>query len=392
MSDASVSTMEFNKQLMELLCKADDKDANNYCLISNELLDENFIKLCCNHKFNYDSIFNEIRNQKKYTLLETQKLSLNQIKCPYCRTVQIGLLPHRQGYMKISGVNWPPKYQHLPNNCIYKFASGKRKKLPCNKKCMQKYCTNHAKIMKNRKSKADKRAATKSGKYQIPATNMSNSIIDPLPLYTPVVSQHLFGDSSPVTLEKLSLPAPVPQIHPLVAGLDKSSIWKWPLNAPSLPGCAPSVCPLGGTAQCPWPPPGQNYYYHKLSQGPSSMAPPPPVPPQPQGCCYIFKKGNKKGQKCSCKKLYKTHGVPSVPGTFTPLFLAKLCKTHYKQRMRAITKKKAKKAATKLVNTLLHPPQINAAINIPIIKQEEYHWDTIHLSSWQPIMSDNVIV
>ena len=32
MSDASVSTMEFNKQLMELLCKADDKNINNYCL------------------------------------------------------------------------------------------------------------------------------------------------------------------------------------------------------------------------------------------------------------------------------------------------------------------------------------------------------------------------
>ena len=29
---------------------------------------------------------------------------------------------------------------------------------------MQKYCANHAKIIKNRKSKADKRAATKSGK------------------------------------------------------------------------------------------------------------------------------------------------------------------------------------------------------------------------------------
>ena len=242
--------------------------------------------------------------------------------------------------------------------------------------------------MKNRKSKADKRAAIKSGKYQNPVTNISNIVLTPI---APAVSQHLFGDSSPVTLADLSLPAPVPHIHPL----DKPSIWQWSSNAPSLPGCAPTApcaIPLGGTASWSSPPPGQNYYYHNLSQGPSSMPPPPPVPPQPQGCCYIFKKGNKKGQKCLCKKLYKTPSVPSVPGTFTPIFSPNLCKTHYKQRMRAITKKKAKKAATKMVNTLLHPPQINAAINIPIIKQEEFHWDTIHLSSWQPIMSNKVIV
>ena len=45
------------------------------------------------HLFNYSAIFKEIKNQKKNpTYLETQKLSTKQIKCPYCRNIQNGLL------------------------------------------------------------------------------------------------------------------------------------------------------------------------------------------------------------------------------------------------------------------------------------------------------------
>ena len=139
MKDTIVSTTDFNNQLMELLCEEDTQDTANYCLISNGLLEEDYIKLACNHKFNYDPIFNEVQNQKKYTSLETQRLATNQIKCPYCRTIQNGILPYREGYIKINGINWPPKYQHLPNNCIYRFASGKRKNQPCNKKCLKNY-------------------------------------------------------------------------------------------------------------------------------------------------------------------------------------------------------------------------------------------------------------
>ena len=62
MKDTIVSTTDFNNQLMELLCEEDTQDTANYCLISNGLLEEDYIKLACNHKFNYDPIFNEVQN------------------------------------------------------------------------------------------------------------------------------------------------------------------------------------------------------------------------------------------------------------------------------------------------------------------------------------------
>ena len=100
------------------MCLFYRKKTENTCLISNEELEENCIKLTCSHKFNYNSIFQEIKNQKRYSNLEVQKIKQHQIKCPYCRSVQNGLLPSREGY-DITGVNWPKKHQYLPNSCIY---------------------------------------------------------------------------------------------------------------------------------------------------------------------------------------------------------------------------------------------------------------------------------
>lgn len=144
----------FNKELLELLCKTcDDDDDDNICLISSLPLQHNHITLCCGHKFNYKPIFNEIKNQKKYSHLETQKLKNNQIKCPYCRTIQNGLLPCPPLTKKIRGVNWPSSKQYKPNICVYSFLSGKRKGQNCGKKCFNKYCPSHEKIINKRAAK-----------------------------------------------------------------------------------------------------------------------------------------------------------------------------------------------------------------------------------------------
>ena len=143
----------FNDELLELLCQ-DDNNNENICLISNMALKENYVKLCCGHTFNYTAIFNEIKYQKTNSHhYETQKLSSYQIKCPYCRTIQNGLLPYYENMAKCNWVNWPVKYQYKPNNCLYKYVSGKRKGNPCSKSCFEKYCNNHTKIMKNRLKK-----------------------------------------------------------------------------------------------------------------------------------------------------------------------------------------------------------------------------------------------
>ena len=152
--EIALSVTDFNKELLEMLCEETEGKEEDTCLISNTTLKDKYVRLCCGHKFNYDDIFNEIKYQKKqHHNYETQKLYTNQIKCPYCRTVQNGLLPWYEGKTKCTNVNWPPKYQYKPNKCVYEYLSGKRKGHQCSKACIGKYCTNHEKIIKIRLEK-----------------------------------------------------------------------------------------------------------------------------------------------------------------------------------------------------------------------------------------------
>jgi hypothetical protein len=153
------SAVDFQKELMELLntpTTTDDK-----CLISNINLENNHVHLNCGHKFNYSSIFHEIKYQKTFKHnLEIQKLSQNELKCPYCRTIQKGLLPSRENFNNIVGVNWPKKCQYKAFDCSYIFLSGKRKNTKCSKKCCEKYCVGHDKIIKTREAKAVEKTKT----------------------------------------------------------------------------------------------------------------------------------------------------------------------------------------------------------------------------------------
>ena len=86
-----------------------DED-NNLCLITNEPLTEYFVKMDCGHKFNYNALFNDIKNHKqKFNHMESTstQLKTNEIRCPYCRCKQTGVLPYYEelGIKKINGVN-----------------------------------------------------------------------------------------------------------------------------------------------------------------------------------------------------------------------------------------------------------------------------------------------
>tara|TARA_Y100000590_G_scaffold464086_1_gene632568 strand:- start:1019 stop:1591 length:573 start_codon:yes stop_codon:yes gene_type:complete len=135
---------DFYHKLAIALCTKDSDD--ELCLISNTPLKPDYIKLECGHKFNYISLFKEISRQKNpsFNHSEIQKLKKNQIKCPYCRHIQNGLLPF---YSKICEkklyVNWPPKYIYKPNLCIAILKSGKRKGEKCTKKCYGDKCPLH---------------------------------------------------------------------------------------------------------------------------------------------------------------------------------------------------------------------------------------------------------
>lgn len=111
------------------------------CNISNEIADESYIELECNHGFNYEYIFNEAYKQKYIVnLKETLKLSKYQIKCPYCRHVQDTVLPGRKGYDNILYVNMPKKYRMKKMNCSYIFKGGKRKGITCGQLCEKQFC------------------------------------------------------------------------------------------------------------------------------------------------------------------------------------------------------------------------------------------------------------
>ena len=161
---------DFQNELYQLLSQEFSYD-DDLCLISNLPLEINHITLSCGHKFNYNSIYNEIKYQKlQYHNLETQKLTHSEIKCPYCRTIQKGLLPCRNNFENIIGVNWPKKYQYKANICGYIFLSGKRKGLTCGKKCFDKYCEGHTKIIQSREAKKLVKEKKKESKNVFAAT------------------------------------------------------------------------------------------------------------------------------------------------------------------------------------------------------------------------------
>jgi hypothetical protein len=87
----------------------EEEDEEEICLITNEKLEENNIKLSCGHKFNYVSLYNEVVYQKTRKLLDNSQLKLNEIKCPYCRRITGKLLPFYKYYSvkAIRGVTYP---------------------------------------------------------------------------------------------------------------------------------------------------------------------------------------------------------------------------------------------------------------------------------------------
>ena len=118
-----------------------------YCLITDEILDKNSIKLDCGHAFNYIPLYNEVCQQKIKRLLDNANLLLNEVKCPYCRGVTKQLLPYYKYFnvKSIRGINAPVKYCMEINQCQYLH----KNKNQCNvSACYTKYgylCNKHVK-------------------------------------------------------------------------------------------------------------------------------------------------------------------------------------------------------------------------------------------------------
>lgn len=87
---------------------------DNICLITSEPLIDKFVTMKCGHKFNYIPLYNDLIKQKYFTnIMEENILKINEIRCPYCRTISTQLIPFYENFCilkdvfvrKIIGVN-----------------------------------------------------------------------------------------------------------------------------------------------------------------------------------------------------------------------------------------------------------------------------------------------
>ena len=146
MTNQIISTEDFNNKLLKALCDDEEEDSDiELCLITGEKIHDDHIKLVCGHKFNYYPIFNELSAQKIYSKLETHRLKKFQIKCPYCRRIQNGIIPFNKAFpmLKEDGVNWPPSKTAKNEKCTAILKSGKRSGMECGRCCFSKFCTIH---------------------------------------------------------------------------------------------------------------------------------------------------------------------------------------------------------------------------------------------------------
>jgi len=103
--------IDFFSELYKSLDDTNNLESDsNHCLITNKPLSDKFVELICGHKFNYIPLYNDIYNhKKKFNNMEGSETSLksNEIRCPYCRKKQVGVLPYYPDLIKekIYGVN-----------------------------------------------------------------------------------------------------------------------------------------------------------------------------------------------------------------------------------------------------------------------------------------------
>ena len=126
-----------------------ETNTEDLCLITNENLEDNYIKLKCGHKFNYLPLYNEVVHQKTKKILDNSKLKINEIKCPYCRTINDKLLPYYKYYSvkPILSVTHPINYAMNTYTCQY-IKNGKLCKNNACKTSHGLFCNKHIGLTK----------------------------------------------------------------------------------------------------------------------------------------------------------------------------------------------------------------------------------------------------
>lgn len=144
-------------------------DSNDLCLLSNEPLTKNHIKLPCNHCFNYIPLYNELYHLKikfVHNYFDKYKLKKNQIHCPYCRTHYDFLLPYIPIYKseKVREITHPIEFSMSFKKCEYHIKTGKKKGI-CNENGFEtdigNRCVKHWKLLERQKEKEKEKEKNK---------------------------------------------------------------------------------------------------------------------------------------------------------------------------------------------------------------------------------------
>lgn len=178
--------LDFYSELYGSLEQTDDE--TNVCLISNEPLTDRHVKMNCGHTFNYEPLYKDLVNHKtKFNNMESSAGSLgkNEIRCPYCRTKQTGIIPYYAdfGLKQVEGVNigfQPPQICCFiwENEFYDETIPGDKKMIKCSYMGSKTvlpgsieikfYCANHAKHLltqyklKQKEEKAALKASVKA--------------------------------------------------------------------------------------------------------------------------------------------------------------------------------------------------------------------------------------
>ncbi len=109
---------DFNAELLKSLEESDD-ELDKVCMITQEPLKEDYVKLSCGHAFNYVPLYNDLCNyKKKFMCMDyNNKLNYDQIRCPYCRCKINGLLKYIDipGVKEVHGINFIDEDLITPN-------------------------------------------------------------------------------------------------------------------------------------------------------------------------------------------------------------------------------------------------------------------------------------
>ena len=136
--------IDFYEELYKSLDEPDNNNDIETCQITGQPLEDRFVTMECNHKFNYVALYTEIYKQKfvfqtyKFSsLTNSDQIKFKDakkdyfIKCPYCRSIQFTLLPYyddsaldkRYGINSLEKTNNDTQFIINPNIGNYSYTS-----------------------------------------------------------------------------------------------------------------------------------------------------------------------------------------------------------------------------------------------------------------------------